>query len=57
MKHIFLLLGVIVLLATTGCVYEGHRGWHHRYYREYHGYSEWPTYPEAGVDVHIHAEH
>ncbi len=58
MKKIFLLISVVILLATTGCVYEDHEhGWHHRYHREYDGYTEWPTYPEAGVDIRIHGEH
>ena len=69
MKHILLLLSVLTLLMTAGCIFPGHRGggdYHDgEYYRgheDYRGHQEYggdgdyrEQYPEPGVSVRIHA--
>ncbi len=52
MKTIIFLIGAVILLTTAGCIVvpEHRHGWHHHEYREYH------SYPEPGVDLHIHTE-
>jgi hypothetical protein len=61
MKHILLLISVVTLLTTTGCIFPGHRGGGdyggHDQYRghgEYREHPEYRDYPESGVDVRIH---
>ncbi len=66
MKSVLLLICVVSLLTTVGCIFPGHRGgeeYHNRgEYREYRGHgeyrerSEYPRYVEPGVSVRIHAD-
>ena len=59
MKSILLLISVLALLATTGCIFPGHRGggeYHDHGYRSHDGYRGHPGYAEPGVDVRIHAD-
>ena len=57
MKLILLLIGVVTLLMTAGCISPGHRGGGEgRGREEYRKDSEHRSHPEPGVDVRIHAE-
>ena len=56
MKHILLLISVITLVTSTGCIFPGHRGgggeFHDR--GEYRGGGDYrEQYPEPGVTVRI----
>ena len=60
MKHLFLLICVVTLLTTAGCIFPGHRGG--GYYDEYHGHgeyqehSEYQSYPEREMNGRMHAD-
>lgn len=64
MKHILLLMGVVALLMSTGCIFPGghHGGGEYHDGGEYHGHgeyrehSEYRSYPEPGVVIKIHPD-
>jgi len=57
MKHILLLISVVALLTTTGCIFPGHRGGgEYNEHGEYYGHTQYSNYSEPGVDVRIHAQ-
>ncbi|HWW00312.1 MAG TPA: hypothetical protein VNZ64_11495 [Candidatus Acidoferrum sp.] len=63
MKHIILLLSVVTLLATSGCIFPGHGGGgeyrghdEYRGHGEYREHSEYREYPEPAVVVRIHPD-
>ena len=62
MKSVLLLICVVSLLATVGCIFPDHRGGgdyrgqEYRGHGEYRERSEYPRYVEPGVSVRIHAD-
>jgi hypothetical protein len=63
MKHILLLISVVTLVGTTGCIFPGHRGGgdyggheDHHGHGEYEGHSEYNHAPEPVVVVRVHPD-
>jgi len=61
MKQILLLISVVTLLTTTGCLFPGHRGGgDYGHHEEYRGHDEgrrgpeYRSYPDPAVNVRIH---
>jgi hypothetical protein len=67
MKHILLLISVVTVLTTTGCIFPGNRGGgDYGHHEEYRGHEEdrghwqegdrsgYRSYSEPAVDVRIH---
>jgi hypothetical protein len=54
-----LLICVVSLLTTVGCIFPGHQGgadYQYLGHGEYREHSEYPGYAEPGVSVRIHAD-
>ena len=67
MKSVLLLICVVSLLTTVGCIFPGnrgggdyrrdeYRGQEYRGHGEYRERSDYPRYVEPGVSVRIHAD-
>jgi hypothetical protein len=57
MKHIILLISVVTLLTTAGCIFPGHRGGGEgRGHEEYREHSEQHVDHGPEVVVRVHAD-